>query len=83
MLSLLDGFLGYNQVMVSHGDQLKKTFDTGIQTRKNALKLIHASNYHSTENHKSYAQREVFFHMIMLPGSLTQSVSLFNFVNNR
>jgi len=28
MLSLLDGFLGYNQILVSHGDQLKKNFNT-------------------------------------------------------
>ena len=32
MLSLFDGFSQYNQVLVSHGDQLKKTFNTGIQT---------------------------------------------------
>ena len=28
MLSLLDGFSGYNQVLVSHGDQPKTTFNT-------------------------------------------------------
>jgi hypothetical protein len=28
MLSLLDGFSGYNQVLVSHDDQLKTTFRT-------------------------------------------------------
>ena len=28
MLSLLDGFSGYNQVLVSNGDQLKTTFNT-------------------------------------------------------
>eukprot|EP00253_Pinus_taeda_P034992 PITA_34992 len=28
MLSLLDGFSGYNQVLVSHGDWLKTTFNT-------------------------------------------------------
>jgi len=28
MLSLLDGFLGYNQVLVSHDDQFKTTFQT-------------------------------------------------------
>jgi len=28
MLSLLDGFSGYNQVLVSHADQLKTTFNT-------------------------------------------------------
>jgi len=28
MLSLLDGFSGYNQVLVSNGHQLKTTFNT-------------------------------------------------------
>ena len=28
MLSLLDGLLGYNPVLVSNGDQLKTTFNT-------------------------------------------------------
>jgi hypothetical protein len=28
MISLLDGFFGYNQVRVSHGDQLKTAFRT-------------------------------------------------------
>lgn len=28
MLSLLDGFSGYNQVLVSHGDKLNTTFNT-------------------------------------------------------
>lgn len=32
MLSLLDGFSGYNQVLVSNGDQLKTTFNTNWGT---------------------------------------------------
>jgi len=46
MLSLSDGFLGYNQVLVSNGDQLKKTFNTKRGTyayRKMSFGPINAS----------------------------------------
>jgi hypothetical protein len=45
MLSLLDGFSGYNQVLVSHDDQLKTTFRTKWGTyayRKMPFRLINA-----------------------------------------
>ena len=45
MLSLLDGFLGYNQMLVSNGDHLKTTFNTkwGTHTyRKMPFGLINA-----------------------------------------
>lgn len=45
MLSLLDGFSGYNQVLVSNGDQLKTTFNTKWGTyayRKMLFGLINA-----------------------------------------
>jgi hypothetical protein len=43
MLSLLDGFSGYNQVLVAHEDQLKTTFRTKWGTyayRKMPFRLI-------------------------------------------
>ena len=46
MLSLLDVFLGYNQVLVSNGDQLKTTFNTIWGTyayRKMPFGLINTS----------------------------------------
>ena len=46
MLSLLDGFSGYNQVLVFNGDQLKTTFNTKWGTyayRKMPFGLINAS----------------------------------------
>ena len=45
MFSLLDGFLGYNQVLVSKADQLKTTFRTPWGTyayRKMPFGLINA-----------------------------------------
>lgn len=45
MLSLLDDVLGYNQVLVANGDQLKKTFNTKWGTyayRKMPFGLINA-----------------------------------------
>ena len=45
MLSLLDGFLGYNQVLVSNGDQLKTNFNIKWGTyayRKMPFALINA-----------------------------------------
>ena len=47
MFSLLDGFLGYNQVLVSPDDQLKIAFQTPWETfvyRRMPFKLINAGD---------------------------------------
>jgi len=54
MMSMLDEFLGYNQVLVKEDDQLKATFTTPWGTYKYLRMPLELTNARATFQHVMY-----------------------------